>query len=387
MTRPCNSIRTALVTASMLLLAACNQGRPDSTAAATEQAQVARVSVLTVQARNVVVYDELPGRVSAFRTAEIRPQVSGIIQKRLFDEGTDVKADQPLFQIDPAPFSADVDAASAALARAEAILVNSQIKFDRTTALRTSRTASEAALGDATAALVQAKAGVVEAKAVLARRKLELSYATIKSPISGRIGQALMSEGGLASSASATSLALVQQIERVYVDVRQSSTSRELLEDLISAQQSEDAEKLPVKIITPTGKPYHDGKVVFFDISVDAGTGSFTIRVEVPNPDRQLLPGMYVRARVPRSAHPQALMVPQEAVLRDPAGRPQLVVVGKDAVARRRIVQVGALVDREYMITDGLSAGETVVVSGQDRAREDVKLEMVPYQAPSLNKV
>ncbi|RUM25840.1 efflux RND transporter periplasmic adaptor subunit [Rhizobium vallis] len=375
------SFIAVVLTVPVIFLSACKDEQAQAQANPPESETAARVSVVTVQQRKVVVFDELPGRVSAFRTAEIRPQVSGIIQKRLFNEGAEVDRNEPLFQIDAAPFSADVEASSAILARMEAELLNAQIKFDRAEVLSSQKILSAESFNNATAALAQAKANVAEARANLTRRKLELSYASIRSPIAGLIGQALMSEGGLASSSATTPLAVVQQIDRVYVDIRQSSMTREALEDLVSAGESDDAAKLPVQIFTVAGKLYEEpGQVLFSDMSVDAGTGSVGIRVEVPNPNRQLLPGMYIRAKVPRSIHPDALTVPQEAVLRDPSGRPQLIIVGADKTASRRNVQVGSLVDGQYMIVDGLSAGETVVVLGQDRIQGGVKLETVPYR-------
>ncbi|MBZ8134820.1 efflux RND transporter periplasmic adaptor subunit [Afifella sp. IM 167] len=369
--------------AAALLLGACTRG--ESEAASPEPpAEAARVAVLTVQPRRVVVTDELPGRVSALRTAEIRPQVGGIVQKVLFTEGSEVAADQPLFQIDPAPFAADVEAATAALARAKADLLNADAKHNRIKALADARTASAAALGDATAELARARANVAEARANLTRRKLELGYATVRSPIAGRIGQALVTEGGLASVGASTALAVVQQMDRVYLDVRQPSMRRELLEEMLERGSSEEAGALPVDILTITGRPYDfQGRILFSESTVDPGTGSIAMRVEVPNPSRQLLPGMYLRARVPSAIYANALTVPQEAVLRDPSGRAQLAVIGNDNTASRRDVELGPLVDRQYVILSGLKPGETVVVRGQDRTEAGGPLELVPYRPSS----
>jgi multidrug efflux system membrane fusion protein len=342
--------------------------------------------VQTVQPRRVVVYDELPGRVSALRTAEIRTQVNGIVQRVLFTEGSEVPADQPLFQIDAAPFAADVEAASAVLARTEADLLNATLKHERVEALAAARTASAAALGDATATLAQARAGVAEARANLTRRELELSHATVRSPIAGRIGQALATEGSLASVGAPTALAVVQQIDRVYLDVRQPSMRREQLEEKAESGRSEDAGALPVDILTITGMPYEfQGKILYSESTVDPGTGNIAMRVEVPNPYRQLLPGMYLRARVPSAVYAQALTVPQEAVRRDTSGRAQLTIIATDRTASTRDVELGALVDRQYIIMSGLKAGETVVVQGQDRTEGDQPLELVPYQPASPN--
>lgn len=370
---------TALLFAA-LCLCACDVERSPSAAPTDEDVAAPRVSILRVLPERVVVYDELPGRVMAYRTAEIRPQVSGIIRNKLFEEGATVEAQTPLFQIDPAPFAADVEAGSAVLARSEAELMNARGKFDRATLLSAQKIVSVEALNDATAALAQAKANVAEARANLERRKLELSYATIRSPIAGVIGQSFMSEGGLASSAATAPLAVVQQIDQVYLDVRQSSMDKEALEDIASSG-GEKIDALPVRVISLSGKPHDQpGKVLFSDISVDAATGSLGVRILVPNPGRHLLPGMYLRAEVPRAVHAGALMVPQEAVLRDPSGRPQLLVMAQDGTAGRRNVELGALVNGRYIVRQGLSSGDTVVVLGQDRVQPGARLQTTPYK-------
>ncbi|MGX1308101.1 multidrug efflux system membrane fusion protein [Amorphus suaedae] len=383
-------LHLALAATLTMALGACSDpgsAKSDGGEGQTEaKTAPARVAAQKVQPRRVVVYDELPGRVSALRTAEIRAQVNGIVKKVLFTEGSDVLADQPLFQIDPAPFSADVDAASAVLARAEADLLNASAKHERIKSLAAGRIASAAALGDATAELARARANVAEAKANLARRKLELAYATVRSPIAGRIGQALTTEGGLASTGASTVLAVVQQIDRVYLDVRQPSMRLELLEEMLATGRSETAGGLPVEILTITGKPYDfPGTILFSDSRVDPGTGSIAMRVEVPNPYRQLLPGMYLRAKVPSAIYADALTVAQEAVRRGPSGEVTLKVVGNDNTASTRVVELGALVDGQYVILSGLKAGETVVVRGQDRADRGGALEIVPYR-PSSSK-
>ncbi|WLS05168.1 efflux RND transporter periplasmic adaptor subunit [Shinella oryzae] len=384
--RVLNRLTYALVASASLLLVACSgseeQQKSENVSGQAESLAV-RVATVTVQPRRVVIYDELPGRVSAFRTAEIRPQVSGIVQNVLFKEGSEVTEGQPIFKIDPAPFAADFEAASAVLARATADQLNASLKYDRIQALVKTDTASRAALDDAKAALAQARATVAEAQANLTRRKLELAHATVTSPIAGRIGQALITEGGLATAGSSGPMAVVQQLDRIFVDVRQSSMGREMIEEALDSGQGLDAQQLPVEILTIAGKPFeYRGKILFSDSSVDPGTGNITIRVEVPNPYRQLLPGMYLRARVPRSVYPDALTVPQEAVRRDSAGRPQLTVLGTDKIALHRAVELGPLTDHEYVILSGITPGDQVVVRGQDRAGDGIKLDPVAYQTP-----
>jgi multidrug efflux system membrane fusion protein len=374
----------AVLGAASLVLVACSddgQPAPQEAGVPRQEKEIApRVATMKVQPRRVVVHDELPGRVSALRTAEIRPQVSGIVRKVLFTEGAEVAAGQPLFEIDPAPFVADVEAASAVLARAEADELNASLKYERIEALVEARTATAAALGDAKAALAQSRASVAEAKANLARRKLELEHATVTSPIAGRLGQALITEGGLATVGATGAMAVVQQLDRIFLDVRQPAMGREVLEEALANGEGDEARGMPVDILTVTGKPYeYQGKIRFSDSTVDSGTGSISIRVEVPNPYGQLLPGMYLRARVPRSVHPNALTVPQQAVVRDASGRAQLTILWADKTATRRNVKLGPLVEGDYVILSGISAGDVVVVEGQDRATEGTKLQTVAY--------
>lgn len=364
----------------ILFLCACST-QSDAEANTSSETQPARVRVMTVQPEAVTVYDELPGRVSAFRTAEIRAQVSGIILKKLFQEGAAVEAGAPLFQIDPAPFAADADAAAAVLARTQAEQLNAQLKFDRAKLLSSRQAMSEEAFDNATAALEQAKASVAEARANLTRRKLELSNATIRSPIGGIIGQSFMSEGGLASPSASSPLAVVRQIDRVYVDVRQSSMNLERLRETTARAGKQNPDDLPVTIMTVTGKSYsHRGKVLFSDISVDSATGSLGIRIVVPNPEGQLLPGMFIRALVPREVYSAALLVPQEAVTRDLAGRPELLIVAADKTGVRRTVELGPLVNGRYVVSSGLEPGETIVVLGQERVRSGQPLQTIASQ-------
>jgi multidrug efflux system membrane fusion protein len=368
-----------------IILGGCSDGTKsgkDDGGAQTEPATAAvRVGVLKIEPHRVVVYDELPGRVSARQTAEIRPQVSGIVRSVLFKEGTEVSADQPLFQIDPAPFVADVEAASAVLARAEADLANAAVKHQRVEALAAREATSAAALGDAKAALAQARANVAEAEANLTRRKLEVSYATVRSPIRGRIGQALATEGSLASVGASAALAVVQQIDTVYLDVRQSSVQWAALAEGVETDRAAGSPAARVEILTITGRPYEfPGTVLFSDSTVDPGTGSIAMRLEVPNPHRQLLPGMFLRARVPSAIYSDALGVPQQAVRRDAAGSAYLTILGSDNTASRRDVALGPLVDGRYLILSGLKAGETVVVSGQERTDAGQPLQPVTYE-------
>jgi multidrug efflux system membrane fusion protein len=332
------------------------------------------------------VADELPGRVVAFRVAEIRPQVNGVIQRRLFEQGTEVRAGQPLFQINPAPFSADTNSAAAAVQRAQAALSRADLQEKRLSPLVKADAVSGQDYDDAVAARHQAAADLAASRAELARRRVDLGFATIRSPISGRIDQAVFTEGALASMSSAQPLATVQQIDRVYVDVRQPAARLEMLRE--AARAGNSAQGAPVEIVTSGGRVLPvKGRLLFSGISVDPSTGEVIARVEVPNADRALLPGMFVRARLPRLALPDALTVPEQAVQRDPTGKASVSVVGKDGKVAPRPIETGDTRDGKVIVTAGLKAGDIVIVEGQDRAQPGTPVKPQPWRgaAPAQN--
>ncbi|EPG5381841.1 efflux RND transporter periplasmic adaptor subunit [Stenotrophomonas maltophilia] len=360
----------ALIAALALAMTACSA--PEATPEAAP-----RVSVVTVGPQVVQRHDELPGRVAAIRTAQIRAQVGGIVQRRLFEQGAEVRAGQALFQIDPAAFRADVDSALAALQRSEAALGRSRVQSQRLHALAAAQAVSQQHRDDASAEYEQARAAVNEARAILARRQLDLRYATVSAPIAGRIDQALVTEGALVGVADAEPMAVVQQIDQVYVDVRQPAAQLE------SLQRSAGGGELPVTIIGAAGKPLPErGKMLFSGINVDARTGDVILRILVDNPQRQLLPGMYVRAKVPRGAPASALTVPQQAVLRSAGGQAYAWVIGGDGKAVIRTLEVDGSVDRQWLVRTGLKAGEKVVVEGQERLQEGVVVDARDWQMP-----
>ncbi|MBH1568376.1 efflux RND transporter periplasmic adaptor subunit [Stenotrophomonas maltophilia] len=360
----------ALIGALALAMTACSA--PEATPEAAP-----RVSVVTVGPQVVQRDDELPGRVAAVRTAQIRAQVGGIVQRRLFEQGAEVRAGQALFQIDPAAFRADVDSALAALQRREAALGRSRVQSQRLHALAAAQAVSQQHRDDASAEYEQARAAVNEARAILARRQLDLRYATVSAPIAGRIDQALVTEGALVGVADAEPMAVVQQIDQVYVDVRQPAAQLE------SLQRSAGGGELPVTIIGAAGKPLPErGQMLFSGINVDARTGDVILRILVDNPQRQLLPGMYVRAKVPRGAPASALTVPQQAVLRSAGGQAYAWVIGGDGKAVIRTLEVDGSVDRQWLVRTGLKAGEKVVVEGQERLQEGVVVDARDWQMP-----
>ncbi|WP_244165739.1 efflux RND transporter periplasmic adaptor subunit [Metapseudomonas otitidis] len=343
----------------------------------------ARVTVMTLAPSELVVDEDLPGRVAALRTAEIRPQVSGILQRTLFSQGAEIQAGTALFQINPAPFKAEVETAAAALQRARAVLERARIQAERLAPLVRAEAVSRQVYDDAVSQREQAAADVAQAQAVLARRQLDLRFATVEAPISGRIDQTLVSEGALVTSTDASPMATLQQIDQVYVDVRQSAASLERLREALEARGGPGDGGLPVQILGSSGKPYGlHARILFSGINVDAGTGDVLLRVLVDNPERRLLPGMFVRARVVRAHYPAALAVPQQAVVR--AGEAASVwVIDEQQQAKRIAVELGELVDRRYRIAAGLGAGQRVVVEGIERLEEGAAVDPRPWQ-PSV---
>jgi membrane fusion protein, multidrug efflux system len=337
----------------------------ENTGAAT---QAPLVSVMSLEPRSVTVWDELPGRISAYRTAEIRPQVGGLIIARYFEEGSEVKRGQALFQIDTASFAADVASAEAALQKSRAALTQAVTEFERAQSLRQSHNISDQSYVQIASQKAQALADVAQAEAATKKARLSLDLATIRAPIDGQIGTATMGEGSLAEITSTTSLAAIQQIDKVHIDIRQPASRLEHLRAMARAGGLKQAGAIPIEILLGDG--YDDiiaARALFSDISVDEGTGNVRLRAVADNPDRRLLPGMYVRARVPRGTYSDAISVPQQAVVRDALGAPSVYVVDAVSTAAAKPVQLGELVAGKYIIRRGLKAGDRIVVEGQER--------------------
>lgn len=337
------------------------------------------VTAMTVAPGQLELTEDLPGRVASVRIAEIRPQVSGIVRRRLFEQGAEVRAGQPLFEIDPSPFRAEAATAAAVLQRAEAVLARASTHAERLEPLVKSDAISRQVYDDAISQRQQAAADVSQARAALTRRRLDLKFATVESPISGRIDQALVTEGALVASNDSIPMARVQQIDQVYVDVRRPAASLDALQDAMSARTSRQ-EGLRVALLRSDGSPYDvTGRVLFSGINVDAGTGDLLLRVLVDNPHKRLLPGMFLRARVPLAQYPDALAVPQQAVVRID-GKPYVWTVDANSKAHLVGVTLGEMIDRQYRVASGLSAGQRVVIAGMERLAEDVKVELQAQQ-------
>ncbi|WP_253549209.1 efflux RND transporter periplasmic adaptor subunit [Herbaspirillum rubrisubalbicans] len=339
------------------------------------------VSVVTIAPQRVAITNELPGRVEAFRTAQVRARVAGIVQKRVFKEGSEVKEGQVLFQIDPAQYKASLESAQATLARAQANLTQTSLTAQRYKPLVEVNAVSKMDYDNAVAAQKQAEADVASGKAAVQTASLNLGYATVTSPISGRIGRALVTEGALVGQGDATQLALVQQLDPVYVNVTQSSADLLKLQQAMAAGQLKNVgdNKAKVTLVLENGQPYDQpGKLLFSDVSVDESTGSVSLRAEFPNPKRLLLPGTYVRTKVEQAVDDQALLVPQQAVMRD-AGGSIVMVVNAENKVEPRPVKTGGARGNNWQVLDGLKEGDRVIVEGLQKVRPGATVKPVQW--------
>ncbi|GEA67491.1 membrane protein [Acinetobacter pittii] len=348
------------------------------------QVSTAKVTVISIQPQSINFSENLPARVQAFRTAEIRPQVGGIIEKVLFAQGSEVKAGQPLYKINSETFEADVNSNRAGLNKAEAEVNRLKIQLERYQQLLPSNAISKQEVSNAEAQYRQAIADVAQMKALLARQNLNLQYATVRAPISGRIGKSFVTEGALVSQADSNTMATIQQIDRVYVDVKQSIGEYERLQAALQSGELSANNQKAVQILNSLGQPYNvAAKMLFEDINVDPETGDVTIRIEVTNPERKLLPGMYVRVNIERASVPQALLVPEQAIQRNMNGDPQVYVVNAKGGADVRSVELGQQYEQFYLINKGLKAGDKVVVEGIERIQPNQKLAISAWKAAS----
>ncbi len=348
------------------------------------QVSTAKVTVISIQPQSINFSENLPARVHAFRTAEIRPQVGGIIEKVLFAQGSEVKAGQPLYKINSETFEADVNSNRAGLNKAKAEVNRLKIQLERYQQLLPSNAISKQEVSNVEAQYRQAIADVAQMKALLARQNLNLQYATVRAPISGRIGKSFVTEGALVSQADSNTMATIQQIDRVYVDVKQSIGEYERLQAALQSGELSANNQKAVQILNSLGQPYNvTAKMLFEDINVDPETGDVTIRIEVTNPERKLLPGMYVRVNIERASVPQALLVPEQAIQRNMNGDPQVYVVNAKGGADVRSVELGQQYEQFYLINKGLKAGEKVIVEGIERIQPNQKLAISAWKAAS----
>ena len=343
----------------------------------------ATIGVITVAPRAVGLVTELPGRLEASRVAQVRARVAGIVLKRLFVEGSDVKAGQALFQIDSASYQATVASAQASLARAQANVTQATAQAERYKPLLEANAISKQDYVNAVAAQKQAEADVALAKATVQSGQINLGYASVTAPISGRIGRALVTEGALVGQGEATPLALVQQINPMYVNFTQSTTDVLKLRRAIASGQFKrmgGADGASVRIVLEDGSDYPQAaKLLFSDLSVDQTSGQITLRAEVPNPTGVLLPGMYVRVHLEQAEMPTGIVVPQQAVTRGSTGD-SVMVVSADGKVVPRPVKVGAAQGGQWIILEGVSTGEMVMVDGFQKLRPNAPVKPVPWQ-------
>jgi membrane fusion protein (multidrug efflux system) len=363
-------------------LSAC--GKTDhAKGSAGGSAHVQEVGVVTLAPQRVAITEELPGRTTAFRISDVRPQVNGIILKRMFTEGSEVREGQQLYQIDPATYQAAYDSAKAALAKAEATLA-----VDKVTELRQKKLAETHVIAPqdydtAFATMKEAEADVALNKASVETAEINKTYTKVLSPISGRIGRSLVTEGALVTNGQTAALATVQQLDPIYVDLTQSSSQllrlqRELNDGQLKSVRDQNAE---VRLILEDGTEYPEkGTLQFSEVSVDQGTGSVTLRAVFPNPRQVLLPGMFVRAQIEEGVNEQAILVPQRGVTRNQRGEPTALVVGVNNKVELRRLQTERTIGENWLVTNGLSAGDKVIIEGLQKVAPGAEVKAVALQ-------
>jgi membrane fusion protein (multidrug efflux system) len=372
-------ITVGIVLAGLLILGGCGQQTAtDRTPPSPE------VAVVTIQAKPVVTTTELAGRTSAYLVAEVRPQVGGIIQKRLFTEGADVKAGQTLFQIDPALYQAALGNAKAALARSEAQFSTIRLKAARLKDLLADKAVSQQDYDDAAAALKQSEADIQYGKATIETAHINLKHTTISAPISGRIGRSGVTEGALVTAYQPVALATIQQLDPMYVDVTQSTADILRLRRQMQEGQlrQNGANQQKVSLLLDDGSEYPlKGTLQFRDVTVDPTTGSVVLRIVFPNPSGILLPGMFVRAVVQEGVHKNAILIPQQAVSRDPKGNPLTFIVDKEGKAQRRPLTLDRAIGDAWLVSSGLAEGDQVIVEGVQKVKPGIPVKAVPLAA------
>jgi membrane fusion protein (multidrug efflux system) len=350
-----------------------------------EQAKATpEVAVVTLQPERVAITFELPGRTSAYLMAEVHPQVNGIVQKRLFTEGSDVKEGEVLYQIDPRPYQAAFDTAAAALARAEANLPATRKRAERFKELLAVNAVGQQDNDDAAAALKQVEAEVQSLKAGVESARINLGYTRITAPISGRAGKSNVTPGALATAYQGPAFTTIQQLDQVYVDSPQSSAILLGIQRNLAANRYKGGtpEQAKVKLLLEDGTPYpQTGILKFSDVTVDPSTGSLILRMVFPNPRHVLLPGMYVRAIVEEGVAEQAILVPQQGVTRDPKGNAIALVVDGSGKVEQRTLKVDRAIGPRWLVTEGLNAGDRVILEGIQKVRPGVAVKIVPLGA------
>ncbi|KUL96816.1 RND transporter [Bosea sp. WAO] len=382
MTFQISHLGRGLLLGALLLTAACSEEKKPAQGAGAQRPPVA-IGTITVEPETLPVTNNLPGRIAPTRIAEVRPRVSGIVVERVFQQGTMVKQGDVLYRIDPAPFRVRVASAEAALKRAEASQLQARQHSDRIVELLDRKVASTQQQETAVAQLAQAEADVAAARAGLDAAQLDLQYSEVRAPISGRIGRALITEGALVGTGAADILATIQQLDPVYADFTQSAGELLALRQALKlgALTGPNPGAANVQLLFDNGATYkHRGQLLFSEATVDVTTGQVTLRGQFPNPDGDLLPGMYVRVVLEQGAQSNALAVPLQAIQRDGGGQAQLYVLKADGTLELRPVRTGRTLDNRQVIDDGLKAGEEVVAEGFQKIRPGAKFTGTPWK-------
>lgn len=365
-----------LISLLTLNMAACQSSDSQDTQQNTQQA-APKVDVVSLIPQTVTIKTELPARTVAFRQAEVRPQVNGIIQNRLFEEGADVKAGQQLYQIDEAPFQAALQMAKAELARARANIQSTKARAERFRGLIDNKAISQQDYDDAQAAYLQAQAEVSVAQANIQTAEINLRYTKVNAPIDGRIGRSTMTEGALVTAQQESPLTTITQTDPIYVDISQASKEvLRLRRQLLSGRVSEE-DTAQVKLTLEDGSTYqHQGELQFSEVNVNEDTGSLVMRAKFPNPDGLLLPGMYVKTEINEGTMPDAILVPHKAVMFSREGTASVMLVNDDNIVEQRPIAVRHSIGHNWLVSDGLSGGEKVVVEGLQKIAVDSAVEI-----------
>ena len=356
------------------MLVACEEGGKGAPGSSGPR----EVVIIKLEPRREVYTTALAGRIASFQVAEVRPQVGGILQQRLFTEGADVKAGQALYQIDPATYEAALDSAQAALMKAEANVTPARLKAERFRELLAIKAVSKQEYDDAQAAFKQAEADVAVNRAAVKTARINLEYTKVRSPISGRIGKSAFTPGALVTANQAQALTSVRQLDPVYVDITQSSQDLlRLRAQFTNGELRSAAEEAPVRLKLENGAMYpHEGRLQFTDVSVDESTGMVSLRALFPNPEHILLPGMYVRAVIAEGVDENALLVPQRALRRDPKGQASVLLVDGGGKVDVRLVDVGRTVGDSWQVLSGLKPGDRVIVEGGQNVRPGMSVKI-----------
>lgn len=382
-------VLTSVAVLALLAVGSVRSGcRSEAPPPSREPVEV-EVAVVTVAPESVSLTTEMPGRTSAYLEAEVRPQVSGILQSRSFEEGQDVTAGDVLYQIDPARYQAVYDQAKAALAVAEAQVPALRARAERSTRALTERAVSQQDVDEAVAALKQGEATIELRKAEVESARIELSYTKVTAPISGRIGKSDFTVGALVTANQPSPLTTIRRFDPIYVDVTQSSAELlRLKRGLESGTLSINGDQQSVRLLLEDGTPYPlEGKLQFRDITVDPTTGSYTVRIVFPNPDRLLLPGMFVRAIVQEGTAEQAILIPQQGVSRNPKGEAIALVVDQARKVQQRKLELNRALGNRWLVSTGLEAGDRLIVEGSLNVRPGDAVKVVPFNDGQAQRV